>query len=95
LLRSVTRWGRPSGSISEDGINKAVRVAAVRAGLPNAETFTAHSLRAGGATASYKAGAPVSVIARHGRWSENSPVVLGYIRAVDKWTDNPMRGIGL
>jgi integrase len=95
LLRSVTRWGRVGASLTTDGLNRAVRAAAVRADLSNAETFTAHSLRAGGATSSYKAGAPVSVIAAHGRWAENSPVVLGYIRAVDRWVDNPMRGVGL
>ncbi len=95
LLRSVNRWGKPGTAIDTESINRAVRAAAIRAGIPNAERVTAHSLRAGGATAAYKAGAPVSVIAQHGRWAENSPVVLGYIRAVDKWTDNPMRGIGL
>lgn len=95
LLRSVTRWGRVGRGITTDGLNRAVRAAAVRAELPNSQAFTAHSLRAGGATASYRAGAPVSVIAKHGRWAENSPLVLGYIRAVDKWTDNPMRGVGL
>lgn len=95
LLRSVNRWGKPGLAIDGESINRAVRAAAIRAKVPNAERVTAHSLRAGGATSAYKAGAPVSVIAQHGRWSENSPVVLGYIRAVDKWTDNPMRGIGL
>jgi hypothetical protein len=58
-------------------------------------SYTAHSLRAGGATAAYRAGVVVSSIAEHGRWAKNSPVVLGYIRSVDKWRDNPMRGIGL
>lgn len=95
LLRSVDRHGRIGEAISVDGINRAVRTAAVRAKLPDAESYTAHSLRAGGATASYKAGASVSVIAKHGRWAEGSPVVLGYIRAVDRWTDNPMKGVGL
>lgn len=95
LLRSVNRWGALAGSISEDGINKAVRAAAERAALPGAEKYTAHSLRAGGATSAYKAGAPVSQIALHGRWSEKSPVVLGYIRAADQWQDNAMRGVGL
>ncbi len=33
----------------------------------------------------YRAGAPVSTIAAHGRWAPTSPVVLGYIRAVDRW----------
>lgn len=95
LLRGVDRHGRIGKSISPDGINRAVRAAGVRAKLPDADKYTAHSLRAGGATASYKAGAAVSVIAQHGRWAEGSPVVLGYIRAVDKWTSNPMNGVGL
>jgi hypothetical protein len=36
-----------------------------------------------------------STIAAHGRWAPTSPVVLGYIRAVDRWADNPMHGVGL
>ncbi|WP_424534378.1 tyrosine-type recombinase/integrase [Sphaerisporangium viridialbum] len=106
LLRGVDRHGRiTTGStgasgkaakrMSGHGLNLIVRRAAIRAGLPGAETYTAHSLRAGGATAAAKAGAPVSAIARHGRWSEKSPVAHGYIRAADKWRDNPMRGVGL
>ncbi|MER7209471.1 tyrosine-type recombinase/integrase [Streptosporangium sp. NPDC000239] len=105
LLRGVDRHGHLTGTVgaagkavkrmSGHGLNLLVRRAAVRAGLPNAETFSAHSLRAGGATAAAKAGAPVSAIARHGRWSEKSPVVHGYIRTADKWRDNPMRGVGL
>jgi integrase len=86
---------RGTGRMSGDGLNKIVRRAAERAGLKDAHAFTAHSLRAGGATAAAKAGASVSAIARHGRWSEKSPVVHGYIRAADKWRDNPMRGVGL
>lgn len=37
----------------------------------------------------------MSAITAHGRWAEGSPVVAGYIRQVDKWNDNPMRGVGL
>ncbi|WP_242454723.1 tyrosine-type recombinase/integrase [Bailinhaonella thermotolerans] len=105
LLRGVDRHGRLSGTdkatgrggarMSGHGINLIVRRAAEKAGLPDAEKFTAHSLRAGGATAAARNGAPVSAIARHGRWSENSPVVHGYVRQADKWRDNPMRGVGL
>lgn len=93
LLRSIDLGGRIGARISGDGINDVVRSAAKRAGLTG--SYTAHSLRAGGATAAYRAGAVVSSIAEHGRWAKNSPVVLGYIRSVDKWRDNPMRGIGL
>lgn len=95
LFRSVTRHGRIGASVSVDGICDAVRAAAVRAGLANAESYSAHSLRAGGATSAYKSGAAVSTIAAHGRWAPGSPVVLGYVRAVDRWSDNPMRGVGL
>ncbi|WP_433513683.1 tyrosine-type recombinase/integrase [Nonomuraea sp. CA-143628] len=105
LLRAIDRHGRLSGTpgatmrgtgrMSGDGLNQIVRRAAERAGLKDAHTYTAHSLRAGGATAAAKAGASVSAIARHGRWSDKSPVVHGYIRTADKWRDNPMRGVGL
>lgn len=93
LLRSITQKGRIGDSITGDGINDVIRRIAQRAGLTG--SYTAHSLRSGGATAAYRGGAVVSSIAEHGRWAKNSPVVLGYIRSVDKWRDNPMRGIGL
>src|SRR5690606_27846407 len=95
VLRSVDRHGRLGGRLSGDGLHRIVRAAAVRAGLPDAARYSAHSLRAGGATAAYRAGAPVSTIAAHGRWAPGSPVVLSYVRAVDRWTDSPLRGIGL
>lgn len=87
--------GRVATRLSGKSVSGVVRRRAILAGLPNAEEYTGHGLRAGGVTVAYAAGVPVSTIARHGRWSEKSPVVLGYIRAVDKWADNAMRGIGL
>lgn len=95
LLRSVTRHGHVGESLGSGAVNDIVRGLARAADVPNAETFTAHSLRAGGATVAYAAGVPVSVIARHGRWAPDSPVVLRYIRAVDRWKDNAMRDVGL
>ncbi len=95
LLRSVTRHGRIGASLSGDAIADVVAGAAKRAQLPDAGRYSAHSLRAGGATSAYKAGAPVSVIAAHGRWSPGSSVVLSYVRAVDRWRDNALKGIGL
>ncbi|MCK9895222.1 tyrosine-type recombinase/integrase [Frankia sp. AgB32] len=93
LLRAVDRAGRISPRrMSGDGINRIVRAAALRAGLPGADRYTAHSLRAGGATAAAKAGAQTAAIAEQGRWSLGSPVVHGYVRAVDRWGDNPMNG---
>jgi integrase len=105
LYRGIDRHGRiggeakASGRVSDrltgDSVSTIVHRRAVLAGLPEPGGYSGHSLRSGGATSAYLAGAPVSEIARHGRWSENSPVVLGYIRAVDKWKNNPMKGIGL
>jgi len=93
LLRAVDRHGRVSDRrMSGDGINRAVRAAAARAHLPGADTYTGHSLRAGGATAAARAGARDSAIASQGRWSHNSPVVGRYIRDVERWKDNPMTG---
>ncbi|GAT68890.1 integrase [Planomonospora sphaerica] len=95
LLRSVTRHGHLGDQLGANAVNDIVRGLAVAAGVPGAERFTAHSLRAGGATVAYAAGVPVSVIAKHGRWAPDSPVILRYIRAVDRWKDNAMRNVGL
>ncbi|MFJ5155747.1 site-specific integrase [Streptomyces sp. NPDC088353] len=96
LLRRINRWDQlQPGGMSGAAINDRIRHLAVAAGLPNAPDFTAHGLRAGGPTEAAKAGHPVSFIADHGRWSKTSPQVMEYIRPVDKWRDNPMRGIGL
>lgn len=94
LLRSV-RGYQIGPEINPRVLWKIVKRIAVRAKIPNAQAFSTHSLRAGGATSAYKAGVPVAVIAEHGRWAPNSPVVLSYIRASDKWKDNAMRDIGL
>ncbi|MQY08880.1 hypothetical protein ACRB68_69910 [Actinomadura sp. RB68] len=83
------------GRLTPQAINLIVKRAAAAANLEHADTYTAHGLRAGGATSAAKAGAPMSAITRHGRWADGSPVVAGYIRQADKWNDNPLRGIGL
>jgi site-specific recombinase XerD len=95
LLRSIDRWGFVGESLSGGGIRLAVRAAAARAGLPGAADFSAHSLRAGGATSAARAGVPTATIAEHGRWSPTSPVVHTYVRQVDRWKDNPMAAVGL
>ena len=96
LLRSINRWGQPQpAGMSGAAVNEAVQRLAAAAGLDGAADFTAHGLRAGGPTEAAKAGHPTSFIAGHGRRSKTSPQVLEYIRPVDRWKDNPMRGIGL
>lgn len=105
LFRPVDRHGRiggeegkagtPAARLTGKSVSDIVRRRALLAELPDAGQYTGHGLRAGAATSAYLAGAPVAEIAGHGRWSATSPVVLGYIRAVDKWRHNPMKGIGL
>jgi hypothetical protein len=87
--------GRVALRLTGKSVSDVVHRRAVLAHLPDAAGYTGHSLRSGAATSAYLAGAPVAEIAAHGRWSATSPVVLGYIRAVDKWRHNPMKGIGL
>jgi integrase len=103
LFRPIDRHGRIGGEPGSAGrtskrltgksASDIVHRRGVLAGLRDEYTF--HSVRSGAATSAYAAGVPVSVIADHGRWSATSPVVLGYIRAVDKWKNNAMKGIGL
>ncbi|MCP9947310.1 tyrosine-type recombinase/integrase [Actinomadura madurae] len=105
FLRPVDRHGRVGTERGAAGkardrltgksVSSVVRGRAFAAELEHAESYVGHSLRSGAATVAYASRVPVSVIAAHGRWSEKSPVVLGYIRAVDQWQNNPMKGIGL
>lgn len=105
LFRPVDRHGRIGGTQMASGrrasrltghsVSEVIRLAARRAGLTEPEKYSGHSVRSGAPTSAYAAGAPVSAIAEVGRWSPRSPVVLGYIRAVDKWKNHPMRGVGL
>lgn len=93
LLRAVTRHGHIGGGIRPATVNDIVQRLAAKAGLPNAEKYSAHSLRAGGLTAALRHGVPLGVAAEHGRWSVRSPVVVGYARTADRWRDNAMRGV--
>src|SRR5699024_2776452 len=100
LLRSVTRHGhlagtpgaagRGTGRMSGAGINLVIKNLAEQAGI---EGITAHSLRAGPATAAAAAGAPRAWIARQGRWCAKSTAVDSYIRPAHAWRDNPMRRV--
>lgn len=92
LLCRLDLRGCPAGPISGHGVNHALRAAVRRAGIAEPESYTAHSLRAGGLTDALLRGVPVSIAARHGGWSPESPTVLSYARAADRWRDNPMAG---
>jgi integrase len=58
--------------------------------IANAMLLRPHSLRAGGATSAYEAGADILSIARQGGWGDKSPVIFRYIREVDLELRNPM-----
>ncbi|WP_017596448.1 tyrosine-type recombinase/integrase [Nocardiopsis potens] len=103
LLRSVDRHGRLAGTpgasgrgtgrMSGAGINLVVKRLAEAAGVEG--EVTAHSLRAGAATAAAASGAGRAWIARQGRWSERSTAVDTYIRPAEMWANHPLRHIGL
>lgn len=108
LLRRVDRHGHiggepgaeMSGRGSDDGrlsghaVCTIIQRAAARAGLTD-KGIKAHSLRAGGVTGAYLGGADLLSIGRHGGWHDGSPVLLRYVRDVDRWKKNPMHGAGL
>ena len=80
--------------MSPQAVGIAVRRAAEAAGIPG-ERVTAHGLRAGLATEARRAGHDVTTIAKQGRWSPSGAAIHGYMRVVDQWSDNAVRGIGL
>ncbi|GAA3393018.1 site-specific integrase [Cryptosporangium minutisporangium] len=83
---------RGTGRLSGKAVGIILRDAARKAGV-SSEALSAHSLRVGGATAAYEAGNDLLAISRRGRWKDGSPVLLRYIREVDKWKVNPMSGV--
>ncbi|WP_035854170.1 site-specific integrase [Cryptosporangium arvum] len=85
--------GKPgTGRLTGKAVGIILRDAARRAGV-STDALSAHSLRAGGATAAYSAGNDLLSISRRGRWKDGSPVLLRYIRDVDRWKNNPMSGV--
>ncbi|MBG0818526.1 site-specific integrase [Planomonospora sp. ID82291] len=105
LLRPVDRYGRIGGEAGWAGrggtrltasvLTTLVKNAARRAGLDDPDAYSAHSLRAGGATTLAEAGVPTAKIAAQGRWKPTSPTVNTYVRSAERWRDNPMGRAGL
>lgn len=104
LFRPVDRHGNIGGSSGFAGRRNNPRLtgqslvviiakASARAGITT--PYTAHSLRAGGATAAYQAGADPYSIARHGGWSPTSHALREYFRPTDPWAMNPMEKVPL
>lgn len=102
LFRRIDRHGALCGAgrgsddrLSGQAVGLVLRRLAAHAEPGSVPALTAHSLRAGFATVAYQAGADTLSIARHGRWKDGSPVLLGYVRSVDRWRSNPLAGVGL
>ncbi|GAA1832526.1 site-specific integrase [Pseudonocardia ailaonensis] len=79
--------------LSPDAVTAVIARAGARAGLDHA--VTCHSLRAGFATESYRAGASLLDIATQGRWAPGSQELFRYIRTVDQWRHNAADGLDL
>lgn len=88
LFQAVNRAGRYLGPLHPGGIDVArvVKRYAAAAGL-HPDEFSGHSLRAGGATSAYIAGASVALIMKQGRW-KNPNQVYEYVRFHDRYEDN-------
>jgi len=95
LGRASSGRGAEDGRLTGQAVAIVVDRAARRGGLDPAALWSGHSLRRGLATESHRAGAPKLAIARHGGWAPNSAALDGYIEEVDRWTDNPLRKVGL
>lgn len=93
-FRRIDRHGRVLDGMSPQAVGIAFRRAAEAAGIPG-ERVTAHGLRAGLATEARRAGHDVTTIAKQGRWSASGAAIHGYMRVVDQWSDNAVKGIGL
>ncbi|MFI7448030.1 tyrosine-type recombinase/integrase [Nonomuraea sp. NPDC049714] len=91
-FRRIDRHGRILGSLSPEGVGDIVTRAAERANLGHR---TAHGLRSGMATEARRGQHDAVTIAAQGGWTPHSREMLGYMQIVDRWTDNPLRGIGM
>lgn len=88
LFRSINQWGQVSASkLSALAINLILKKAAIASGIPNAESYSAHSLRRGLATCASQQSAPIQSIMRQGRWRHQA-TVLGYIEEGHRFLDN-------
>lgn len=99
-LRGVDQSGRIHGEpgwagggglrLDPSTVEDVIRRRAIQTGVANAEQFTGHSLRRGGANDMYAAGADTRAVARQGGWGERSPVVFRYLDDVSHWERNAL-----
>src|SRR5260221_1894152 len=83
LLRQNLR----DGAINAHHVNIIIKQLAIAVQLPDAESYSSHSLRRGFATTASKLGAPFGSIKRQGRW-QHEGTVLGYIEEGKRFEEN-------
>ncbi len=76
-----------STAITARQVNLTIKSIAAACHLPNADTYSSHSLRRGFATEASKKGAPFGTIMRQGRWRHEG-TVLGYIDEGKRFEQN-------
>lgn len=91
VFRRLSKTGTISDkAISSDYCNRLLRQIIKGAGIPNAELYSAHSLRRGFATEAARLGASMPSIQRHGRW-QTTRIVVEYIEAGRQFADSAVK----
>jgi integrase len=78
--------------LSPDRVNILLKSVAKACGLPDAELYSAHSLRRGFATEASKNGASFGAIMKQGRWKHEG-TVLGYIEEGKRFEKNAVASL--
>lgn len=94
LSWDADKQGSSDGRMTSQSIAMAVKRAARAAGF-DPDEYAGHSLRRGFVTEAREAGASELRITRTGGWADGSRQVHRYTEDVDRWTDHPLRGVGL
>jgi site-specific recombinase XerD len=93
VFRQISKNGEISDTgISPGRVNIILKSIAQECNLPDAEFYSAHSLRRGFATQASKNGAPFGLIMQQGRWKHEG-TVLGYIEEGKRFEGNAASSI--
>lgn len=88
VFRQITAGGRLlNDAIKPHQVNVIIKSIAFGCCLPDAESYSSHSMRRGFATEASRKGAPFGSIMRHGRWRHEG-TVLGYIDEGKRFEQN-------
>jgi len=93
IFRRIIKGGKMLEQvIAAQHVNRIVQDVANGCGLPNAESYSSHSLRRGFATTASQRGASLSAIMRQGRW-QHANTALGYVEEGQRFEDNAAKVI--